>query len=70
MSSKKPFYFQTSEITDKKYLASKVSSSVTLNKRGPDKPVRLRISTCRTRRCPSLLKKIIPQGGSYILANP
>ena len=45
MSSKKPFYFQASEITDKKYLDSKVSYSVTVNNRGPDKPVRLGILT-------------------------
>ena len=30
MSSKKPFYFQASEITDKKYLDSKVSSLVAM----------------------------------------
>jgi len=30
MSSKKPFYFQASEITDKKYLDSKANNSVTV----------------------------------------
>jgi hypothetical protein len=30
MSSKKPFYFQASEITDKKYLDSKISSLVAM----------------------------------------
>ena len=34
-----------SEITDKKYLDSKASNSVTVNNRGTDKPVRLRILT-------------------------
>jgi hypothetical protein len=43
MSSKKPFYFQASEITDKKYLDSKASNSVTANNRGADKLFRLRI---------------------------
>jgi len=33
MSSKKPFYFQTAEITDKKYLASK-ASPVQANRHG------------------------------------
>jgi len=56
MSSKKPFYFQASEITDKKYLDSKANNSVTVKNRGTDKPVRLKILTYRTRRCPSLLK--------------
>ena len=34
MSSKKPFYFQASEITDKKYLDSKVSSLVAMTTEG------------------------------------
>jgi hypothetical protein len=57
MSSKKPFYFQASEITDKKYLDSKVSNSLTMSNRGTDKPIRLGILTYRTKRCPSILKK-------------
>lgn len=55
MSSKKPFYFQASEITDKKYLDSKASNSVPVNNWGADKPVRLGILSYQTRRCPSLL---------------
>ena len=54
MSSKKPFYFQAFELTDKKYLDSKANSSVTVNDRGPDKPVMLGTVRYRTRRCPYL----------------